>query len=67
MDCWPSSAWFEHVWPLVFVGLDEVLAEDFSGAEFGHGYGCLADVHEDPFTSVFCSGSEVVHFACAAE
>ena len=53
--------------PIAFFGLDEVLAEYFSGFEVGDGDGGFVGEHEDSFASVFGSDSEVVHFACAAE
>ena len=61
-SAWPASCWFESVWPVAAFGVDEVLAEDFAGCEFGDGDRGVVDEHEDRFASVFCSDSEVMHF-----
>ena len=50
------------VGPIVPVGVDEVLAEDFAGGEFCDGDGGVIDEHEDSFASVFRADSEVMHF-----
>ena len=51
----------------MFLGFDEVLAEDFSGVHFCDRDGCFIDEHQDSFASVFCSDSEVMHFSCPSE
>ena len=61
----PASCGFEGVWPVASVWVDEVLAEDFSGGEFGDGG--VVDEEQDPLVCVFCADSEVVHFSCPAE
>jgi len=58
----PESCWFWFPRPVVLVGFDEVLAEEFPFGEFCDGDCCVIDEDEDSFASVFFSDSEVMHF-----
>ena len=44
-----------------------MLAEDFSGGEFGDSDGCFVDEQEDAFACVFGADSEVVHVSCSPQ
>jgi len=63
----PSTCGFECVGPVVSFRVDEMLAEDFSGGEFGDSDGCFVDEQEDAFACVFGADSEVVHVSCSPQ
>jgi hypothetical protein len=44
-----------------------MLAEDFSGGEFGDSGGCFVDEQENVFACVFSADSEVVHVSCSPQ
>jgi hypothetical protein len=53
--------------PVVFVGLDEVVAEDLAGGVVGDGHGCFVGEDEDGFSGVVVADSEVVEFSGSSE
>ena len=53
--------------PVAAGGVDGVFAEDFAGAEVGHGDGGFVGDREDAFAGVVAADAEVVHASGAAD